>query len=98
MKLRVFGMKTVQVNGFNVYSIRVAVKETKTNEEILSSNGINYFFDRGKLHVIHVTTDSNESMKIAQKIGKALKEIAKANLEFKYSWVYEPEQEYAIGV
>lgn len=87
MKLSVYGIKIVRINGNDIYTYNICVKHTPVNVEILERNKVNYTLVRRGLSIKFATTNKGIFDKNLINLGIALKEIAQHKLNQKYLWV-----------
>ncbi len=88
MRKRIFGIRTIQVNGFNIYTFCLSFKYSSHNEALLKDNNLPYQLTRkNKLLVSFTTSDVSLFNREVDKLGKCCKAIALNNVETKYNWV-----------
>lgn len=97
--MKVFGMRTVTVNGNIIYIIKVRVKDNSANIATLASlnsvNGVTLTLLTGKhgnmIEINYFGLSNTLSNDVFRKVGVALKQVQINNINAKYAWT-EPYQ------
>jgi hypothetical protein len=92
--MKVFGMRTVTVNGNVIYIIKVRVKDNGANTIALtpltSINGVTLSTVSGKhcnmIEINYFGLSNSVSNDVFRKVGKALKQVQINNVNAKYAW------------
>lgn len=82
----VYGIKTININGMDVYTYKIGVKITNFNLQKVQMYGLPYYQGRNKIWICLTSMNSVEFSNSTQLLGKVLKEIALNNVEEKYYW------------
>jgi hypothetical protein len=87
---RIFGIKTILVNGYQIYTYCLSFKLTAYNEQLFKDNNLPYqLTHKNKLLVSFTTSDPLLFNAEVKKLGKCCKAIALNNIADKYIWVIE---------
>ena len=99
--MKVFGMRRININGNNVYTIKVRIKNNEANASAVINlthiKGMTLSLSNTRLgemiEINYFNTDFNLSNYAFKQVGKALKQVQLNNIDKKYAWaeVQEPE-------
>jgi len=93
--MKVFGMRTVNVNGNTIYIIKVRVKDNSANTIALtpltSINGLTLSTLSGKhgnmIEINYFGLSNSISNDAFRRVGYALKQVQINNINAKYAWI-----------
>lgn len=89
MNKAIYGLRTIKINGFTVFTIKLYVNNNAFNYSLLRKEELPFHITRlgNKLGIEYVSLSQSDFDAMCKKVGKALKAIAQNNLDEKYSWV-----------
>lgn len=85
---QVFGIKSVYLNGFIVYTLKIRVKHNPFNLELIQkeSKGLSVQFETKYIVLTFTTMDKQLFEQAAKVTGNIIKQISQHNHDIKYQW------------
>lgn len=90
-QISIFGIKTVKLNGFNVYTLKVRVKHNPFNSQFITNNAkslsVKYLNDC--IELSYTTMNKQIFNQAVETTRIILKEISLNNVNDKYQWKFK---------
>lgn len=90
-QISIFGIKTVKLNGFNVYTLKVRVKNNPFNSQFITNNAkslsVKYLTDC--IELSYTTMNKQIFNQAVETTRIILKEISLNNVNDKYQWKFK---------
>jgi len=87
-QISLYGIKTVNLNGFKVYTLKIKVKQNPFNSQIITkhSKSLSVKYLPDSIELTYTTMDKLIFKQAVDVINFILKEIALNNVNDKYQW------------
>ncbi len=90
-QISIFGIKTVKLNGFNVYTLKIRVKNNPFNSQFITNNAkslsVKYLPDC--IELSYTTMDKQIFNQAVETTRIILKKISLNNVNDKYQWKFK---------
>lgn len=92
--MKVFGMRTINVNGNSIYTIKVRIKNNEANASAVNNltdikglTLLRFNVRHGEvIEINYFSTDFGASNSAFMQVGRALKQVQLNNINKKYAW------------